>query len=201
MVFGLARRGSTIGVHLLCHTVELARRARLCLSRWCFGFCVFAMVRWLSWTPLFLFFVVFLFFFFFFFFFFLFFLLLLLLFFVLFCFVLFCFFLVCLCVRACVCVFLCWKLHRDPGWSWLAVRVLWTSPHPGGQSLLMAMLHSLIERRRFRPQTQWRPLRKTLTSGLRRRYVFGLARSGSTIDFHLLWHTIELTMSTRLCLL
>ena len=34
------------------------------------------------------------------------------------------------------------------------------------QSLLMAMLHSLIARRRFGPQTQWRPLRKTLTSGL-----------------------------------
>ena len=29
----------------------------------------------------------------------------------------------------------------------------------------MAMLHSLIARRRFGPQTQWR-LRKTLTSGL-----------------------------------
>ena len=30
----------------------------------------------------------------------------------------------------------------------------------------MAMLHSLIARRRFGPQTQWRPLRKILTSGL-----------------------------------
>ena len=30
----------------------------------------------------------------------------------------------------------------------------------------MAMLHSLIARRRFGPQTQWRPLCKTLTSGL-----------------------------------
>ena len=30
----------------------------------------------------------------------------------------------------------------------------------------MAMLHSLIARRRFGPQTQWRPLRKTLTNGL-----------------------------------
>ena len=29
----------------------------------------------------------------------------------------------------------------------------------------MAMLHSLIARRRFGPQTQWRPLRKTLTIG------------------------------------
>ena len=29
----------------------------------------------------------------------------------------------------------------------------------------MAMLHSLIARQRFGPQTQWRPLRKTLTSG------------------------------------
>ena len=28
-----------------------------------------------------------------------------------------------------------------------------------------------------------------------------LARRGSTIGFHLLWHTIELAMSTRLCLL
>ena len=33
------------------------------------------------------------------------------------------------------------------------------------------------------------------------RYVFGLARRGSTIGFHLLWHTVELVMSTRLCLL
>ena len=30
----------------------------------------------------------------------------------------------------------------------------------------MAMSHSLIARRWFGPQTQWRPLRKTLTSGL-----------------------------------
>ena len=29
----------------------------------------------------------------------------------------------------------------------------------------------------------------------------GLARRGSTIGFHLLWHTVELAMSTRLCLL
>ena len=33
------------------------------------------------------------------------------------------------------------------------------------------------------------------------RYVIGLARRGSTIGFHLLWHTLELAMSTRLCLL
>ena len=33
------------------------------------------------------------------------------------------------------------------------------------------------------------------------RYVFGLARHGSTIGFHLLWHTVEIAMSTRLCLL
>ena len=32
-------------------------------------------------------------------------------------------------------------------------------------------------------------------------YVFGLARRGSTIGFHLLWHTVELALSTRLCLL
>ena len=65
----------------------------------------------------------------------------------------------------------------------------------------MAMLHSLIARRRFRPQTQWRPLRKILTSGLGLDDVFGLARRGSTVGFHLLWHTVELAMSTRLCLL
>ena len=29
----------------------------------------------------------------------------------------------------------------------------------------------------------------------------GLARRGSTIGFHLLWHKVELAMSTRLCLL
>ena len=33
------------------------------------------------------------------------------------------------------------------------------------------------------------------------RYVFGLARPVSTIGFHLLWHTVELAMSTHLCLL
>ena len=36
-------------------------------------------------------------------------------------------------------------------------------------------------------------------------FVFGiaeaLARHGSTTGFHLLWHTVELAMSTRLCLL
>ena len=32
-------------------------------------------------------------------------------------------------------------------------------------------------------------------------YFFGLAHRGSTIGFHLLWHTVELAMSTRLCLL
>ena len=31
--------------------------------------------------------------------------------------------------------------------------------------------------------------------------VFGLARFGSTMGFHLLWHTAELAMSSRLCLL
>ena len=30
---------------------------------------------------------------------------------------------------------------------------------------------------------------------------FFLARQGSTVGFHLLWHTVELAMSTRLCLL
>ena len=31
------------------------------------------------------------------------------------------------------------------------------------------------------------------------RYVFGLARRGSNIGFHLLWHTVELAMNSRLC--
>ena len=30
----------------------------------------------------------------------------------------------------------------------------------------MATVHSLIAQRQFGPQTQWRPFRKTLTSGL-----------------------------------
>ena len=64
----------------------------------------------------------------------------------------------------------------------------------------MAMRHSLIARRRFGPQTQWRPLRKTLTSGLGLDDM-SLARRGSTFGFHLRWHTVELAMSTRLCLL
>ena len=63
------------------------------------------------------------------------------------------------------------------------------------------MLHSLIARRRVGPQTQWRPLLKILNQQVGAwRYVFGLARRGSTICFHLLWHTVELAMSTRLCL-
>ena len=58
------------------------------------------------------------------------------------------------------------------------------------------MLHSLIARRRFGPQTQLRPLRKTLTSGL------GLDdMSLAWPTFNLLWKTVELAMSTRLCLL
>ena len=32
-------------------------------------------------------------------------------------------------------------------------------------------------------------------------FVVGLARRGSTICFHLLWHKVELAVSTRLCLL
>ena len=56
----------------------------------------------------------------------------------------------------------------------------------------MAMLHSLIARRWFGPQTQWRPFRKTLTWVGAWRYGFGLARRGSTIGFHLLWQTEEL---------
>ena len=64
------------------------------------------------------------------------------------------------------------------------------------------MLHSLIARRRFGPQTQWWPLRKTLTSGLGLDNMSLAWRGrGSTIGFHLLWHTVELAMSTRLCLL
>ena len=40
-----------------------------------------------------------------------------------------------------------------------------------------------------------------LTGGLGLDNMSGLARRGSTIGFHLLWHTVELAMSTRLCLL
>ena len=32
------------------------------------------------------------------------------------------------------------------------------------------------------------------------RYALGLAHRGSTIGFHILWHTVELAMGTRLCL-
>ena len=46
----------------------------------------------------------------------------------------------------------------------------------------------------------WRPFRKILTSGLGLDDMSGLVRRGSTIGFHLLWHTVELAMSTRLCL-
>ena len=51
-----------------------------------------------------------------------------------------------------------------------------------------------------RPSDSMTASSKTLWVGAWR-YVFGLARRGSTIGFHLLWHTVELAMSTRLCLL
>ena len=44
------------------------------------------------------------------------------------------------------------------------------------QSLMMAMLHSLIARRRFGPHTQWRSLRKTINSGLGLDDMFWLGR-------------------------
>ena len=40
----------------------------------------------------------------------------------------------------------------------------------------------------------------TLTSGLGLDDMSDLARRGSTIGFHLLWHTLESAMSNRLCL-
>ena len=43
LVFGLARRGSTIGFHLLWHTVS----TRLCLSQW-LDFYVFALMHWVE---------------------------------------------------------------------------------------------------------------------------------------------------------
>ena len=49
------------------------------------------------------------------------------------------------------------------------------------QSRLTAMPHSLIARRWFGPQTQWRPLRKAFTRPWC--FVFGLARRGSTSGF------------------
>ena len=58
----------------------------------------------------------------------------------------------------------------------------------------MAMLHSLIARRRFGLKTQM-PLHKTLTSGLE---LDDMSLT-STTGFHLLCHTVELAMSTRLC--
>ena len=50
-VFVLARRGSTIGFHLLWHIVELAMSTRLYYSDK-FDFYVFALMHWLSWEPL-----------------------------------------------------------------------------------------------------------------------------------------------------
>ena len=45
-------------------------------------------------------------------------------------------------------------------------------------------------------------LKSLLQQGLSEpEFYGGLARRGSTIGFHLLWHTVELAMSTRLCLL
>ena len=49
------------------------------------------------------------------------------------------------------------------------------------QSLLTAMLCSLIARRRFGPQTKLRPLCEALTSGLGIHNMSGLTRHGSTI--------------------
>ena len=50
-VFGLARRGLTIGFHLLWHTVALAMSTRLYYNDW-FDFYVFAFMHWLSREPL-----------------------------------------------------------------------------------------------------------------------------------------------------
>ena len=69
------------------------------------------------------------------------------------------------------------------------------------QSFLVAVLCSLVARRRFGPLTQWRPLRGALNSGLGLGGVFGLARRGSAVGFHLFWHAVELAVSARLCLL
>ena len=69
------------------------------------------------------------------------------------------------------------------------------------QSLLMAVLRSLVARRQFGPRARWRPLRGTLASGLGLGGVSGLARRSSAIGFHVLWHTVGLAMSARLCLL
>ena len=54
--------------------------------------------------------------------------------------------------------------YKRIGYSWILCGRLYAKMST--LSLLMTMLHSLIARRRFGPQTQWRPLRKTLTSGL-----------------------------------
>ena len=67
------------------------------------------------------------------------------------------------------------------------------------QSLLMAMLHSLIARRRFGPQTQWRPFRKALTSGLGLDDM-SLTWSAVVQILVFIYSDIELAMSTRLCI-
>ena len=52
---------------------------------------------------------------------------------------------------------------------WAEIRKIMHTPvNPNHCWWLCFMLHSLIARRRFGPQTQWRPLRKTLTSVLGR---------------------------------
>ena len=51
-VFGLARRGSTFGFHLLWHIVELAMRTRLCLSLWFIWFLCFRFDALTEWEPL-----------------------------------------------------------------------------------------------------------------------------------------------------
>ena len=51
-VFGLARRGSTIGFHLLWYTVELPWVLVFVCYSDSFDFYVFALMHWLGWEPL-----------------------------------------------------------------------------------------------------------------------------------------------------
>ena len=67
------------------------------------------------------------------------------------------------------------------------------------RSLMVALLHSLVARRRFVPRAGSRPLRKALASGLGLGDLSGLARRGSTVGFHLLCCAVGLAVGGRLC--
>ena len=83
------------------------------------------------------------------------------------------------------------------GHYFLHVYFIWKNKNIYSNKLSIVALHALVcfqeplERHVF----AWRLFSKCKYS-----FLTGLARRDSTIDFHFLWHTVDLAISTRLCL-